>query len=89
MPPLTETCQNALAEARGPENRNLLQTRWLASWEGVIPLTQDCVLLFQPAFWARNLHLKWPARGDAPRLEIHSWKVVCSDKGGGLGRISK
>ena len=46
MPPPTETCQNALAEPRGPENRNVLQMRWLESWEYVIPLTQDRVLLF-------------------------------------------
>ena len=46
MPPPTETCQNALAEARGEENRNLLQTGWLESWECVIPSTQDRVLLF-------------------------------------------
>ena len=46
MPPPTETCQNALAEARGAENRNLPQTRWLESWEYVIPSTQDRALLF-------------------------------------------
>ena len=33
------------AEARGPENRNLLQTRWLESRECVIPSSQDRVLL--------------------------------------------
>ena len=46
MPPRRETCHNALAEARGPENRNLLQTRWLESWEYVIPSTQDRASLF-------------------------------------------
>ena len=46
MPPLRETCQNALAEARGAENRNLPQTRWLESWERVIPSTQGRVLFF-------------------------------------------
>ena len=46
MPPPTETCQNALAGPRGAENSNLLQTRWLESWECVIPSTQDRVLLF-------------------------------------------
>ena len=46
MPPLRETCQNALAGTRGPENRNLPQTRWLESWECVIPSIQDRVLLF-------------------------------------------
>ena len=46
MPPPTKTCQNALAEARGAENSNLLQTRWLESWECVIPFTQGRVLLF-------------------------------------------
>ena len=46
MPPPTETCQNALAGPRGPENRNLLQTRWLESWECVIPWPQNRVLLF-------------------------------------------
>ena len=46
MPPPTETCQNALAEARGPENMNLPQTRWLESWESVIPSTQNRVSLF-------------------------------------------
>ena len=46
MPPPTKTCQNALAEARGAENRNLPQMRRLESWECVIPSTQDRVLLF-------------------------------------------
>ena len=46
MPPPRETCQNALAEARGPENMNLPQMRWLESWEYVIRWTQNRVLLF-------------------------------------------
>ena len=46
MPPPTKTCQNALAEPQGVENRNLLQTRWLESWECVVRSIQDRVLLF-------------------------------------------